>query len=88
MNTDITPLPCPFCERQPELENPDTLYPNGVGWKLQRGFRFYVNFREVPQEQWCYGMHCCECCGGCGAEINGDSEAEAVSKWNRRKAST
>lgn len=78
------PLPCPFCGKQPELDNPDTLYPSGTGWKLHRGFRAYVGFREVPKEQWCYGMHCCECCGGCGAEIHGDSAAEAVEKWNRR----
>jgi hypothetical protein len=80
------PLPCPFCGRTPELDNPDTLYPSGTGWKPVQGelYRSYVNFREVPKEQWCYSMNCCECCGGCGAEISGDSELDAVTKWNRR----
>lgn len=78
------PLRCPFCGRQPELEHPDTLYPDGGGWKQHDGFRSYHNFREVPREQWTYGMHCDESCGGCGAEIHGDSAADAVRKWNMR----
>jgi hypothetical protein len=48
------------------------------------GFRHYVNFREVPTDQWCYSMNCTESSGGCGAEMSGDTAAEAVSKWNRR----
>lgn len=80
----VRPLACPFCGRAPELDHPDTLYPDGIGWKPFGDMRSYVNFREVPREQWCYGMHCDESCGGCGAEIHGDSAAEALVKWNKR----
>ena len=45
--------PCPFCGHKVDLDDPDTLYPNGIGWKdREEGFRSYHNFREVPREQW------------------------------------
>lgn len=83
---DLGPLkPCPFCGRTPEIDHPDTLYPNGVGWRQEKeGFRSYHNRRDIPKEQWCYSLHCDESCGGCGAEISADSQEEAVEKWNRR----
>lgn len=80
----VRPLACPFCGRLPDIDDGDTLYPSGTGWKLDDGFRHYVNFREVPADQWCYLMNCTESSGGCGAEMSGDSAAEAVSKWNQR----
>lgn len=76
--------PCPFCGRAMDVEHPDTLYPNGTGWKQRGDSRSYHNFREVPKEQWCYSVHCDTSSGGCGAEISGDSAEEAVSAWNRR----
>lgn len=78
-------LPCPFCGRQPDINDGDTLYPTGTGWEESDGLRFYRKMSEVPKEQWCYGMHCTESSGGCGAEIRGDNEFEALEKWNRRK---
>lgn len=79
-------LPCPFCGMVPDLENPDTLYPIGIGWKddEELGLRTYHDSSEVPPEQWCWTMHCPSPSGGCGAEISGDSEQEALDKWNRR----
>lgn len=79
--------PCPFCGRQPNIEDGDTLYPTGGGWKQRDGFRSYHRHSEVPKEQWCYGMNCTESSGGCGAEIRGDSELEALERWNRRATS-
>jgi hypothetical protein len=77
--------PCPFCGKEVDLEDDDTLYPTGSGWKDRtEGFRSYHNFREVPKEQWCYGLHCATTAGGCGVEMQGDSMEEAISKWNAR----
>lgn len=77
--------PCPFCGHEVDLEDGDTLYPNGVGWQTRRnGMRTYHPRKEVPQEQWCYSMHCPTTAGGCGAEVSGDTKQEAIDKWNRR----
>lgn len=76
---------CPFCGKVPDYDDEDMLYPSGVGWKPFRDIgRAYVNFREVPPEQWCYTLHCVQHHGGCGAEISGDSKIEAIEKWNKR----
>lgn len=77
--------PCPFCGKEPEMYNPDTLYPNGIGWKyVDEDLRVYVHMFDVPHEQWCYSVYCVETAGGCGVEVSGDSEEEAVRAWNRR----
>ena len=77
--------PCPFCGKEVDLEDEDTLYPNGCGWEDRTlGFRSYHSFREVPKEQWCWSMHCPVTSGGCGAEISGDSKQECIDRWNTR----
>ncbi len=81
---DKTMPNCPFCGHIPDMGDPDTVYPSGIGWKVSRGFRHYVSFREVPPEQWCYSMHCVTTSGGCGAEISADSKEAAIAKWKRR----
>ena len=76
---------CPFCGRTVDADDPDTLCPNGTGWKTRaNGLRTYHSFREVPKEQWCYSIHCVTTSGGCGAEISGDSAQECIDKWNKR----
>lgn len=75
---------CPFCGKEVDLEDPDTLYTNGIGWVQNGNRRSYHNFREVPEGQWCWSIHCHEHAGGCGAQINGDSRQECIDKWNRR----
>ncbi len=76
---------CPFCGHKVDLDDPDTLYPNGTGWKIRdNGMRSYHSFHDVPREQWCYSMHCPTTAGGCGAEISGDSAQECIDKWNTR----
>jgi Restriction alleviation protein Lar len=76
--------PCPFCGLQPDLEDHDTIYPNGTGWYTVNGHRGYKWAKEVPQDQWCYSVHCVTTAGGCGAEVSGDSKQEAIDKWNKR----
>ena len=51
--------PCPFCGHEIDLEDGDTLYPNGSGWEDHPDLgRHYCFYRQVPKEQWCYSMHC------------------------------
>jgi len=76
---------CPFCGKEPDdMTDRDTLHPSGVGWIENSNGREYVSFRDAPKEQWCYTMNCLEIHGGCGAQMNGDTEAECVEKWNHR----
>ena len=86
VDVNVSPLPCPFCGMAVDLEDHDTLYPSGCGWKFDESLqmRTYHGCHEVPHEQWCYGMHCPTNAGGCGAEMHGDSRAEALAKWNKR----
>jgi hypothetical protein len=77
--------PCPFCGHEVDLEDSDTLYPNGSGWRdRENDMREYYSFRKVPKEQWCYSMHCPTTAGGCGVEMSADSRQEAIDKWNQR----
>jgi len=77
--------PCPFCGHKVDLEDGDTLYPNGSGWEDHPDYgRGYCSRLVVPKEQWCYSMHCPTNAGGCGAEISADSKQEAMDKWNTR----
>lgn len=76
--------PCPFCGKEVDLDDPDTLHPNGFGWKDRNGIISYHSFRDVPKEQWCYSLKCVITSGGCGAEISADSKQEAIDKWNTR----
>lgn len=78
-------LHCPFCGHKPDMDDTNTIYPNGTGWLIHpTGIRVYVSFRDVPAEQWCYSMHCVTTSGGCGAEISGDSYEETIAAWQRR----
>jgi hypothetical protein len=80
---------CPFCGRSLDVEDSDTLYPNGRGWIAQEygptTILSYHSFREVPKSQWCWDVICNESLGGCGASISGNTREEAIEKWNRRK---
>lgn len=83
MNTSMKP--CPFCGHRVELDDPDSVYPNGTGWVWRAdGVKAYCDFKSVPKDQWCYSVNCVVTSGGCGAEISGDSMDEAVARWNRR----
>ena len=76
--------PCPFCGKEPDISDGDSLYPTGIGWKDEGEYRSYHKGSEVPKEQWCYAAGCSELSGGCGAEMSGDSRQEAIDKWNAR----
>lgn len=76
---------CPFCGHEADSSDPDTLYPNGTGWKVNSdGLLSFHSFREVPKAQWCYSLHCVVTSGGCGAEMYGLTKQEAINKWNKR----
>jgi hypothetical protein len=75
---------CPFCGKHMDPNDVDTLYPAGIGWKEDDGFRHYVSIYDVPREQWCYVIVCQTHYGGCGAEMIGDSIEETLEKWNKR----
>ncbi len=78
-------LPCPFCGKAVDFEDDDTLHPSGTGWYDDgEGLRTYHRYDAVPKEQWCWDMNCPTPAGGCGANVSGDSKAEALAKWNRR----
>jgi len=85
LDRKVSPPPCPFCGKPVDLTDEDTLYQSGSGWKFDEDLqmRTYHRINEVPKEQWCYGMHCPEPAGGCGAEIHGDSKDEALAKWSK-----
>lgn len=76
--------PCPFCGKEPDIRDGDSLYPTGTGWKDEGEYRSYHKGSEVPKEQWCYAAGCSELSGGCSAEVFGDSRQEAIEKWNTR----
>ena len=85
MKQIIDVKPCPFCGKEPDMEDPDTIYPNGIGWRYRaNGFIEYVHFREVPNNQWCYSLHCVTTSGGCGVEMYGNSVEEFLDKWKTR----
>lgn len=77
--------PCPFCGKEVEIDDDETLYPTGTGWEINTaGYKTYKSFRNVPREQWCWSMHCPETHGGCGVEMSADTKEEAIEKWNKR----
>lgn len=84
---------CPFCGGKLNKADADTMYPTGTMWAdHEDGSRYYFSeglYRGIESqmpnpEGRCVLVQCAENYGGCGAEIHGDSEQEAIEKWNRR----
>lgn len=78
---------CPFCGHVPDMDDPDTVYPNGIMWKKRSsGIITYHSTKEKldGEHGQCYTFHCVKTAGGCGAEVMGNSAEEAIAKWNRR----
>ena len=86
VDVNVSPLACPFCGKQVDMQDHDTLYPSGTGWLFNEELqmRTYHRHNDTPQDQWCYTMHCPVQAGGCGAEMHGDTRADALDKWNKR----
>jgi len=72
--TDIL-KPCPFCGSIIDINDSDTLYPNG-----EYSYN-YNSILKIHETQLCHDI----CCDGCGAEVHGDSRKETIDKWNTRK---
>lgn len=80
-------LPCPFCGRNPDPTDPSTLHPTGTVWRDEAEFRSYHSHSERQEgDGRCWVFACLTESGGCGAEVHGDSEEEAIIAWNRRSA--
>lgn len=81
--------PCPFCGHVPQ-DWPDFLHLTGGGWRddpLGDGtmFRHYMRADDPRGVQGkCWELNCLTHEGGCGANVTGDSRAEAIAAWNRR----
>ena len=94
MNDKVILKPCPFCKKEMDATDPDTLHRSGTIWKTRgESRREYVSFRTqmtFPEKDmndymgWCYEINCRTSSGGCGANISGDSQEEVINKWNRR----
>lgn len=83
--TETTVPPCPFCGREVDLNDPDTLYPTGIVWSETDDGRWYQYRGESGiYSGACYVLTCDESAGGCSAEIYGDSREEVIAKWSRR----
>jgi hypothetical protein len=76
--------PCPFCSKEIDIDDGDTLYPNGRAWEDKAYGRSYYPCKGMPKEQWCWSLHCSTISGGCGCEMSADTKEEAIEKWNRR----
>ena len=80
--------PCPFCDKATDLDDCDTLYPNGVYWYPDGDYG--KHYSQSPTNHIglagnpCYKLVCDVVSGGCGAEMHGDSKQEVIDKWNRR----
>lgn len=77
--------PCPFCGLQSHQDWEDTLYPSGIGWRVDEGVQHYLGRDSYARWQGkCYEINCATPYGGCGANISADSKEEVIEKWNRR----
>jgi len=82
-----TMKPCPFCGKEIDIDDEDTLYPNGIVWEDIEYGRVYHRFGSAPatpKERYCWSVHCSTISGGCGAQMSADSKEEAIEKWNKR----
>mgnify|MGYP006343249001 CR=1 FL=1 len=84
-HSELIARPCPFCGKAADLKNDDTLYPSGIWWRECDGLRSYHGHKDRCEDDFqCWGMHCQETAGGCGASVSGDSATDALEKWNKR----
>lgn len=85
MNYTLKLKSCPFCGKQMDLNDPDTIYPCGAWKKDSNGDTHYLSYNSPNIDGFVFGIYCEESSGGCGAQISGDSIEEVIFKWNRRK---
>ena len=77
-------LDCPFCGHSPQ-DRQDFLHPTGTAWREDNGRRHYIRWDDPRGFHGrCWSLTCLEHEGGCGAEMQGDSEEEVIARWNRR----
>jgi hypothetical protein len=71
--------PCPFCGNS-DWDGEDSVYPSGITWKEDPKIGCKVYGKWLEFEHKCFQVVC-----DCGAEMHGDSEADAIKNWNTRK---
>lgn len=77
--------PCPFCGKELDLNDPDTVYPNGIYWRDTEEYgRVYFGGMTAESDGRCMQIVCSDVSGGCCAEMHGDSLEDVVDKWNNR----
>lgn len=82
-------LPCPFCGKQCDIDDPDNVHPTGGVWEDVPGTgRIYFNRYSQITGYHSWGevimVECSLRTGGCGASVTDDTYRDAVAKWNKR----
>ena len=84
--TQLIAKPCPFCGKEVDLNDIDTLYPTGTVYKncadVGRHYGSRNHFDYLYDGE-CYVLNC-HTGVGCGASMSGDSVEEVLEQWNRR----
>lgn len=73
---------CPFCGHEPDLDDPDTLYPSGIVMRNDPEVGLITYHGMVDEEygdQHCYVLNCL-----CGLELHADSRKECIKRWCTR----
>lgn len=69
-------LPCPFCSFEPDINDPDCIYP------VRSDIPYLDENEKIIYTIW--NINCYESGGGCSCSILGDSRQDCIDKWNKR----
>lgn len=73
--------PCPWCGKEPDLDNPDTLHPSGTYWTdSEHGIEYRSRENRGLHDYQCYEINCIPC----GLTLEADSKDEVIEKWETR----
>ena len=73
---------CPQCGDALDVDDPDTLYPNGLAWVDTPAGRKYIRRHHVIDPNDCWHVVCPVHYGGCGLELHADTRDDAIKHWN------
>jgi hypothetical protein len=73
--------PCPFCGKEPDLDDLDTLHPSGIYWTdSEHGILYRSHQDRGLHDHECYEINCIPC----SLTLEGDSKEEVIEKWETR----